>query len=359
MDNTLSRIYYNPSHEAGYSGARRLLLFNENGASRDDICKWLAAQDTYSLHKKVVRRFPRLHYNVRGIDWLWEADLTDLSSLKQYNDNYCFLLFVIDVLSKYLWIEPLRDKTSQSVTIAFKTIFERSGNRRPDTIQTDRGGEFMGRHTLNYLHSIDIEHREAANPDIKCSIVERVQRTVKERMWRYFTHQNTKRYINVLQDIVDGYNKSYHTSIKMKPIDVTYANATVAWRNIQSRQKIWKKKKPKYSCSDLVRISRSKGTFEKGYTANFSEEIFKIKKVLKHRTPVVYILEDFNGEEIDSIFYESELSAVSIPDENRAWHVNEILRSSGKGSKKKYFVSWVGWPKKFNSWVLASDIQQL
>lgn len=361
----LSRVYYNPAHAASYSGARRLLSV---APETEDVNRWLAGEDAYTLHKKVLRRFPRLHYSVSGIDSVWEADLTDLSSLNQYNDNYCYLLFVIDVLSKYLWVEPLLDKTAPSITEAFTKIFERSGHRRPDTMRTDRGGEFMGHHTINYLTRQGIKHQEANNPDIKCSIVERVQRTIKEKMWRYFTHQNSRRYIDVLQDIVTGYNNGYHSSIKMRPADVTFDNDTLAWKNIQSYRKSKKKlaadakkpkKKPKYRCGDMVRISRSKGVFEKGYMANFSEEIFKIRRVLEHRDPVVYLLEDLNGEEIDSIFYEPELSLVRIDTENHTWQINEILRTSGRGANKKYFVSWVGWPKKFNSWVAAADLQDL
>lgn len=109
----------------------------------------------------------------------------------------------------------------------------------------------------------------------------------------------------------------------------------------------------------MVRISRSKGVFEKGYMANFSEEIFKIRQVLAHRDPVVYTLEDLSGEEIDSIFYEPELSLVRVDTENHTWQINEILQTSGRGANKKYFVSWMGWPKKFNSWVSAADMQDL
>lgn len=363
----LSQLYYDPAHTAGYSGARRLL---DAVSEKKDVREWLAGQDTYSLHKKAVKRFSRLHYNVSGIDSLWEADLSDLSSLKQYNDNYRYLLFAIDVLSKYLWVEPIFDKTASSVTAAFKAIFDRSSRRRPDTVRTDRGGEFMGYHTINYLTSQDIKHQEGNNPDIKCSIVERVQRTIKEKMWRYFTHQNSRRYIDVLQDIVTSYNNSYHSSIKMKPVDVTFDNDSQAWKNIQSHRKSKKqldtiaakkkrKKKPKYRSGDMVRISRSKGVFEKGYMANFSEEIFKIRQVLAHRDPVVYTLEDLSGEEIDSIFYEPELSLVRVDTENHTWQINEILQTSGRGANKKYFVSWMGWPKKFNSWVSAADMQDL
>lgn len=357
-DERLNAIYYEPGNDAGYSGARRILHKTKNIVDKNNFYKWLSAQDTYTLHKRVLRKFPRLHYNVSGFDSVWECDLSDLSSISEYNDNYAYLLFVIDVLSKFLWVEPIKDKSSLTVVEAFKKIFARSKNRKPDTMQSDRGGEFMGNETKNFLKGMGIQHREASNPDIKASIVERVQRTIKEKMFRYLTHRNSKRYIDVLQNIVQSYNDGYHTSIKMAPSAVTIYNAHLAWQNIQKRFKPIKYKKPKFKCLDLVRISKTKGTFEKGYLPNYSEEIFKIKKVLSRRKPTVYILEDLNGEEIDSIFYEQELCKVQVADD-RTYKIDKILKTSGKGDNKKYFVSWFGYGSKFNSWISAKDIQDI
>ena len=214
---------------------RRILNQTKDIIHKNDIYKWLSAQDTYTLHKRAIRNFPRLHYNVSGLDSVWECDLSDLSSISESNDGYAYLLFVIDVLSKFLWVEPMKNKTSPATVEAFKKIFAKSNNRRPGTIQSDRGLEFMGGETQNFLKSMGITHREASNPDIKASIVERVQRTIKEKMFHFLTHQNTKRYIDVLQDIVKSYNVGYHTSIRMAPVSVTYGNAQLAWQNIQKK----------------------------------------------------------------------------------------------------------------------------
>lgn len=352
------KIYYNPKDEAGYAGAYRLVNKIQNKVDKNNIYKWLRAQDAYTLHKPVRRKFQRLHYNVQTIDSVWEGDLIELSSLKTFNDDFSYLLVVIDVLSKYAFVEPIKDKTCLNVTEAFEKILSRSSDRIPIIFQTDKGSEFLGREMQTFLKSKNIIHRVTRNPDVKAAIVERFNRTLKERMWRYFTHKNTKRYIDILYDLVQGYNNSRHSTIKMAPAAVTIYNAQQAKRNMDSRYKT-PERKPKYSVGNLVRISRTKGTFEKGYEANWSEEIFKIIKILKHRKPPVYELEDLNGELIDGIFYEEELSVIEKDLTNTEYIIDKILKTSGKGKKKKYFVSWVGYPSKFNSWIPASNLKKI
>lgn len=109
--------YYDVEQPTGYTGGTNLLKKFKNKVPQEDIKNWLQAQDTYTLHKPIRYKFPRLHYDVSNIDAVWEADLVDLRSLKTYNDNYSYILVVIDVLSKYVWAEPLKDKTSLYVII--------------------------------------------------------------------------------------------------------------------------------------------------------------------------------------------------------------------------------------------------
>lgn len=353
MEADFERDYYNPRDTAGFAGARRL-VYKHAKKQRKNIYKWLKAQDPYTLHKPVHRKFPRIHYRVETIDQVWESDLIDLSSLKNNNDGYTFLLVVIDVLSKYAWIEPLKDKTCTNVTKALKNILARSNNRIPLVYQTDRGSEYIGHTMQNFLKSVNIYHRVARNPDVKAAIVERFNRTLKEKMWRYFSYKNTNRYIDVLQDLVKSYNDSNHSTIKMAPASVTIYNALEAKKNMDSRYKTVDRI-AKYRVGDLVRISRTKGTFEKGYLANFSEEIFKIKRILKHTKPQVYEIEDLAGETIDGIFYEEELAVIE-KDLQDNFKIDKILKTKGSGRNKRYFVSWVGYPSKFNSWVQASDL---
>lgn len=355
---TLNNIYYNLPNPASYAGARRIIDSTKNTISRKQVETWLRGQDAYTLHRPVHHKFQRQPYIVPGMDSVWEGDLIELESLKSYNDGYSYLLVVIDVLSKFAWVRPLKNKTSLSVTKAFEDILSTSNNRKPILFQTDAGKEFIGAPMQSYLKSQDIKYRTTRNPDIKAAIVERFNRTLKERIWRYFTHKNTKRYIEILPDVLKAYNDSIHSTIKMAPSSVNIFNAYIAKGNMDSRHKL-RNKKPKYSVGDLVRISKTKATFSKGYTANWSTEIFKIIRVLNHRKPIVYEIEDLNGEVVDGLFYEQELTVINKDLENETFQIDEILETKGTGKRKKYLVSWVGYPSKFNSWVSASDLKNI
>lgn len=366
------KTYYDPSHEAGYAGAQNLLRVNAKGKilnkeEKKRIYDWLSNQDAYTLHKPVKRKFSRLAYDIKNIDDVWECDLMQMTTIKEYNDDYSYLLVVVDCLSKHAWVEPLKDKTGRTVTDAFAKILKRAVNRRPGMIQSDRGSEFKCAPFQALLKKNDIEFRYARNPDIKAAVVERLNRTLRERMWRYFTHKNTKKWIDVIQQIVNAYNHSVHSGTKMRPSDVNLYNAAEARENLQKRAAsngngITKRgAKAKYQVSDYVRISRTKNTFERGYEKNFSEEVFVIKRVSQRQGIYTYVLQDLNGEEIDGYFYTEELTGVGKErlGNDQKFEVEEILRSKGRGKNKQYFVKWRGWPISFASWVSASDIEKI
>ena len=142
---TYEKQYYDLSHEAGYAGARNHVRVNTKKPNENaKIYAWLSNQDAYTLHHPIKRKFPRLRYNVTNVDDLWKCDLLQLTSIKDYNDGFCYILVVVDVLSKYAWIEPLRDKTASNVASAFEKILDRGSPRVPVYLQSDRGKEFIG-----------------------------------------------------------------------------------------------------------------------------------------------------------------------------------------------------------------------
>lgn len=351
----LERLYYDPSHPAGYAGARRLAQsVRGKKITTDKVLDWLASQDAYTLHKAIRRKFPRASYNVQNIDDVWEADLADLRSIKEYNNGNGYLLVVIDVLSKFAWVVPLPDKTASTVAAAFGRILA-STTRCPIYLQTDKGKEFVGAPFQKLLAGKNIRYRATRNPDIKAAVVERFNRTLKERMWRYFTHKNTHRYMDVLPQLVRAYNDATHSTIKMAPSTVTLENAAAARSNMEkARGGVRRETRPRLRVGQRVRISKAKGAFKKGYEANWTEEIFKIRRILA-RIPVVYMLEDLAGEEIDGFFYEAELQRVIKDD---IFVIDKIIRTRGKGRSKKLFVSWRGYPEKFNSWIAANSVRK-
>ena len=145
------------------------------------------------------------------------------------------------------------------------------------------------------------------NPETKASIVERFQRTLKERMWKYFTHRHTLTYVDVLPDLVQAYNRSYHRSIGRAPEEVNLDNEVTV-----SDRLFGKNKKPtsqKITTShvlqpgDWVRIGKTKRTFDKGYLPNWTTDFFLVTERVRGRKPAVYKLQDMKKEDLNGTFY--------------------------------------------------------
>ena len=122
---------------------------------------------------------------------------------------------VIDVFSKYDWIAPLKDKKTESVSLAFDFIFKKS-KRKPEKLWTDKGSEFISKHFKDFLktHNITLYHTQNEE---KSSVVERWNKTMKNKMWKMFSANNNTVYWDKLDKLVDDYNNTYHSSIKMTP----------------------------------------------------------------------------------------------------------------------------------------------
>ena len=182
----------------------------------------------------------------------------------------------------------------------------------------------------------------------KSSVVERWIRTMKEKMWKYFTANSTNIYLNILPDLVKEYNNTRHSSIKMTLIKASKKeNELRVSRNLYPEHLEIHDIKPKFSVGDKVRISKKKKTFEKGYTTRWTEEIFTIAEV-KRTSPVTYKIVDLNGEEIKGTFYEPELQKTS----QELFRIEKVI----KRGKKKSLVKWKGYSDDFNSWVDNKDI---
>ena len=187
--------------------------------------------------------------------------------------------------------------------------------------------------------------REARNPDIKCSVIERWIRTGKQILARYLTHARTWRWIDILPQIVDTYNRAKHRATKFSPVSVTLYNAEEARNNIaKTYEKVWAKQRTNvlYKPGDLVRISLDKGTFQKGYTRSFSEEIFRVVRVSQTSKPPAFWLQDLQGENLDCFFYAEELCRVEKDLEKERFEIEEILETKGVGASKHHLVKWVG-----------------
>ena len=145
--------------------------------------------------------------------------------------------------------------------------------------------------------------------EIKASIVERVIQTLKHKLYKYFTFKNTLNYLNVLQDIVNSYNDTFHSSIKQKPRLVNLENEDQIWHNLYDKTRLNEPAKFRFRVGDKIRLSKKKSTFAKGYETNFTKEIFVITKRIA-RSPPVYTISDLKGEPIVGTIYASEMQLV-------------------------------------------------
>ena len=165
-------------------------------------------------------------------------------------------------------------------------------------------------------------------------MVERVNRTLKSKLYRYFTGVNSLRYIDVLQDIVDSYNNTYHRSIGRAPATVSLLNVGQVRRKLYGKIERSKPKCFKFKVGDHVRLSLRKRLFKKGYKMNWTEEIFQIVNRLP-RTPVVYEVRDLLERPIEGVFYEKELQKVERPD---IFRVEKVLKKRIRNKKEEYLV---------------------
>lgn len=346
----LAQSYYTPQRVGAYGGIDALQRATR--LKKRVVKDWLSYQDAYTLHKPVRRKFTRRRTIVGGMDQQFQADLIDVQKLKKSNGGFVFLLTCIDVLSKFAWVVPLKNKTGQSLVAAFTSIFSRG--RKPESLQTDKGKEFLNTLFLKFLKQEGVHHFTTENDDIKASIVERFNRTLKEKMWRYFTRKNTLRYVEVLPQILRGYNYSYHRSIKMAPAAVNVDNQEEVWQSLYgASQPTHRRSPPSFQEGARVRVSKTRRTFKKGYLPSWTEELFTVSRILK-TSPLTYALKDDHGEELRGKFYKEEIQKVG---KKEFYRVETVMqeRLSAEG-RPEYLVSWKGYDASFNSWVPKSHL---
>jgi len=206
-----------------------------SGRSEREAREFLSKQDAYTLHRPRRIRFPRRKTYSKSIANLFQIDPVDVSSLSSHNDGMRYILTCIDVFSKRAWAVPLRTKTGRDVTQAFEQILsEQKCNMGDD------GAQFMNSTFQSKLRERGINFYTSENEDIKAAVVERFNWTLKTKMFRYFTHENTRRYMNVLPDLIHSYNNTHHRSIGMAPVEVNVDNEDVV------RNRLYPKKPESY-----------------------------------------------------------------------------------------------------------------
>ena len=277
------------------------------------IADFLKQHDVHGVYRRIVKReFPRRRVITRFPFELFMADLMEFPQYKFRNRGYRFALILIDVFTKKLYTAPLKKKTKEETAQAFETIFK-DFDEFPINLVTDRGREFYNEEVQKIFDSYGINHYSTpTKTKWKASVAERVIRTIKSRLFKYFKANKTTNWVDVLPQLTANYNSIPHKSHGFPPDDVSSAN----------RDKVFKMLYPqntltivcKLKVGDKVRKIKEKALFEKGYTENWSEEIYTISAARQSNSICWYKLENLAGEEQEGIWYYYQLNLVARND---------------------------------------------
>ena len=361
MNRILNNLYSNIKQPSSFTSINNLYKAAKQidpSITLTDVKNYLKSQKSYTLHRITNKRFPRRIVLSPKPKVIISIDLADMRNLSRYNQNYKYILVVIDSFSRFAAAVPAKSKTSLDVLNALDSVLTRNEFKGVSRVNSDEGKEFYNKRVQDYLKRVNIQLYSVSSREIKAAIAERFIRTLKSRLAKYMTHYNTLTYIDVLPDIISNYNHTYHRTLKNTP----YRVHNMTPEEVKQQFKLMYIKSSKgekrhistLDVGETVRIAdenRNKA-FRRGYTVQNTWEIFRIRSVDKSQTPVIYYLEDLNKEPILGLFYKDEIVKCSIP---KTFDI-DVIRSKKVSGRTKYLVRWRGYPRKFNSWIDESDI---
>ena len=362
-DEEIIRLYKTPGHPIAFSAPYTIYKFFKGEVSLKRIKEILEHINAYTLHREYKQPKNYNPYYVNYRRHQFQADLIDVSQLKRSNGNVTFLLIIIDVFSRKIWVTPLKRKTASETSEALRGWITSLGEdfttgRR---FLTDSGKEFLNRDVENLMHTNNISMYQAKNIH-KAAIVERVNKTLQVLIYKYLTYKGETKYIDVLSDLVRGYNQRKHRAFhyRFSPNEADDKANEIQIRSIHvntAGKKLMKKKTTNtFKVGDYVRIktfATAPSSSRRAYVQQFHGEIFEVTRVKTSLPITMYYLRSLNTEEnIEGAFYANELVHVR----GDIFQIEKILRTKGSGSNKKLFVRWKYFDSRWDSWIKASDL---
>ena len=361
----LSEIYYDPENAGSFGGIDKLFKAVERDGrihvSKYRVKKWLYEQDVYTTHSPTFLTFPRRRVYASSIDELYDADLAELPGrFPRANQGVRYLLVVVDVLSRFLFVEPLKFKNADHVIKGFNNIFKKS-SRICSRLRSDKGGDFSSLKLSRFLKSKGIIHYYEKT-EKKAAFAERAIKEIKLKIYRYINYAGNYKFLHVLPKIVSSYNSSYNRIIETSPDKVTSENEHIIWEKTYMRTLVKKYNRPesfryKFKVGDRCRITHERELFFKSFQQTHTEEIFTIVKRLKTQ-PVTYVLKDDKNEVLKGSFYEKELQTVILPSD-KLYKIEKVLRRRQRNRQKEVYVKWEGYSNDYNQWIKADLVKNI
>ena len=258
---------------------------------------------------EIYSKAPKKNYitnktDVYYIDDIWSLDILDLKDYgPENNNNYRYVLVIIDNFSKFGWTIPLKNKKGQTIKDSFENILINS-KRKPNLIESDRGKEFYNNIFEDCLNKNNIK-LYSRNSSYGAVFAERFNRTIRDLLKKIVFERGDANWIDVLQTITKQYNNRVHSSTKLSPKDASLKkNEGLVYKNLLDKRK---KVKPKYEIGDLVRTADLKKTFSKGDTTNWSYKLYKITEIINDTIPS-YKIDNLKERYNESLVKKSDLT---------------------------------------------------
>ena len=367
INKILTDLYSNYKLNTAFSSVKR--LYNAARVfipdiSVNDVAEFLKTQDSYTLHKHTRKRFKSYRKILAARPKvIISLDLIDMSKLALHNENYKYLMFFIDVFSRKNTVIPILSKNQYDFFQGLKRFFAFDDNYKYVRLYSDYEGSLYSKLVQEFLNKNKILVYSNSSKERKNSLAEIGLKFLKRKIYQYMTHYSTDRYIDVLQHITSGINESNKRIFKnglltpqilhdIKNVDFLKEQFQKMYHiNKISRQN----KRHSFKINQLVRIPTSERTqsiFYKFHNIANTEEVFRIKKVNRDSLPFLYELEDLAGEVILGSFYGDELTPTKL----KATYPVKILQSKIIKKRKMVYVTYLGWPAKFNEWLDSRKI---
>jgi hypothetical protein len=305
--------------------------------------------------KKVKHHNPFFIYSKRQ---QIQIDLIDVRNLAKYNNGTNYLMVAIDCFSKKAWIIAMKNKTAQASLDAIQKILH-DMTTPARCIFFDRGKEFVNRVVYNFLGGkrIKVLH---PNSEIKAAIAERFNRSIQDLIYKYLTQNETRKYIDVLPDLLATYNNRGHRTLKfMSPNEAEQEenkNFVISALNEYYSKIVALKVREKFKVGDFVRLYKYPTKFTRGYHERFTRELFEIVKVNRRMPIPTYSVKSCDTNDvIKGSFYNNELQKVS----GDVFKVEKVLKRRTVSGQRQLYVKWLDFGNHHNSWINEGDVEEV
>ena len=353
---TVLTQYHTPGHPTAFSSPDTVAKFH--GISKEKAKRFLQESDTYVLHREYKRPHTFNPYYIYERRKLIQGDLIEIRELKGENDGINYLLLLIDVFTRKIWVYPLKRKTGADVSSVFRQWIDIL-DQTPETIMTDAGKEFWNRPLRALLDSHNIK-LQLATGTCKAAYAERANKTLQVLIYKYLTQNETLRYIDVLPDLVASYNRREHRSLQnLSPNEADNRQNELQVRNIaiDRFQKV-KRKTPKFKIGDMVRIktdAKQISNARRAYAEQFHGEYFRIIRINKRLPiPLYYIKSMDSGEIIEGGFYANELSQIR----GDVFKIDQVLNRRQRRGRREIYVRWKYFGPQWDEWIPETNVVQ-